>query len=382
MKASARKIFPAFFMLSGTVIGASFLALPYIAAKTGLALMLGYLLFLTVIVLIIHLFYAEVAAGTADFLRLPSYAGVYLGKTGKTVALGATVAGFLGSLLSYIIIGESFLSSLLAPLFGGMLGNSHLLYAFAFFALGAIVVFLGKKAVSEIDFLDVILFIFALVAILIFGWPSWKGANLLGGSAGIAAARTSFDFFLPYGVLLSALWGATVIPEMEEILGEHKKSLRKIVSWGVIVPAIFYLFFILVTLGIAGSEISPEGINGLKNYLPLAVGSFLLIFGIVVVFTSYISLGLALRNMLRYDFKLKKKLAWAISCFVPFLFYLVGFRNFIDVIGFVGGVALAIQGILIILMYNKIKQHWILTLPLILILLAGIVYEIIYFLNF
>jgi len=377
MKESARKIFPAFFMLSGTVIGASFLALPYIAAKTGLALMLGYLLVLTFIVVIIHLFYADVVAATADFMRLPSYARIYLGRIGKSVALVSTVIAFLGSLLAYVIIGESFLSSLLAPFFDG----SHLLYAFAFFVLGAIIVFLGKKAVSEVDFLDIILFISALAVILIFGGSSWKNANLFGGGAGITRLRTSLDFFLPYGVLLSALWGATVIPEMEEILGRYKGSLRKIVSWGVIIPAIFYLFFILATIGVAGRGISPESINGLKNYLPLAASSFLLIFGIIVVFTSYISLGLALRNTLRFDFGIKKRPAWMISCFTPFLFYLVGFRNFIDVIGFVGGVALAIQGILIILMYNKIKQRWILTLPLILILLAGIVYEIIYFLK-
>jgi amino acid permease len=392
MNSPVKKSLSAFFVLSGTVIGASFLALPYIAVKSGLALTLGYLFFLTIIVTLIHYFYAEVVASTADFLRLPSYAKIYLGEIGRIAALTATLIGFFGSLLAYIIVGADFLKGLAVSFFSDqtVFSSSHFAYAFLFFILGAVIVFFGKKAVSEVDFLDVLLFVFVLGAVSIFGWSSWKLANLSAGSGSLAAAgagpaasgRDFINLFLPYGVILSALWGATVIPEMEEILGDSKRLLKKVAPWGVIIPAIFYLFFILVVLGITGNGATSESISGLKNYLPPALGKFLFFFGLIVVFTSYVSIGLALRNMLRFDLGVKKRSAWAIACFAPFLLYLAGFRNFISVIGFVGAIALAIEGILIILMYNKIKGYRWLTLPLVLILAAGIIYEIFYFVNF
>lgn len=364
-------------MLSGTVIGASFLALPYISIKTGLFVTLGYLVFLTIVVSLIHWFYAEVAAVAPDFMRLPSYARMYLGKAGKIAALLATLIGFCGTLLAYIIIGSSFLNNLLAPFFNG----NNFLYAFLFFLFGAITVFFGVRAVSKINFLDAGLFLLVLIVISICGWPLWKASNLFVANGLGIFSYSPANFFLPYGVMLSALWGATVIPEIEDIIGKEKKLFRKIIPWGTIAPAIFYLLFILVAGGIAGENISPEAAVGLKKYLPPLASALIFLFGLIVVFTSYISISLALRNTLRFDFQIKKKTAWGIACFAPFLLYLIGFRNFIGIIGFVGAIALAIEGILIILMYNKVKNHKWLTLPLILLLAAGMVYEIIYFIN-
>src|SRR3989339_56823 len=300
MTASTKKFFSGFFTLSGTIIGASFLALPYISIRSGLLVVFGYLIVLTI---------------------------------------------------------------------------------FVFFIFGAIAVFFGIRAVSKINFLDAGLFGIVLVVVAIFGWSSWKAVNLFSGSGFGLLPQKAIDFFLPYGVILSALWGATIIPEIEEMLGVERKLFRKIVPWGTIAPAVFYLLFILVVTGIAGTEISSEAASGLKNYLPPLVSALVFLFGLIVVFSSYISIGLSLRNTLRYDFKIKKKFAWAIACFAPFFLYLIGFRNFIGIMGFVGAIALAIEGILIILMYNKIKGKWALTFPLILIFVAGIVYEIIYFLG-
>jgi len=71
-----------------------------------------------------------------------------------------------------------------------------------------------------------------------------------------------------------------------------------------------------------------------------------------------------------------------ITCFVPFFFYFLGVKNFISLISFLGGVFLGIDGILMLLMYRKIKPKrknlvWLLSL----IFVGGIIYEIIYFLR-
>jgi len=62
------------------------------------------------------------------------------------------------------------------------------------------------------------------------------------------------------------------------------------------------------------------------------------------------------------------------------LLYLAGVKSFIAVIGVVGGIMLAVDGILILLMYKKLRpERKIFVYPLILLLLGGIIYSIVYF---
>ena len=54
---------------------------------------------------------------------------------------------------------------------------------------------------------------------------------------------------LPYGVVLFALWGSALIPEIKEMLvrsglKEVRKTLRRVILWGIIISAVIYLFFI------------------------------------------------------------------------------------------------------------------------------------------
>ncbi|OIP78637.1 MAG: hypothetical protein CO002_03195 [Candidatus Portnoybacteria bacterium CG_4_8_14_3_um_filter_44_10] len=377
-----KKTIYALVTLVGTIVGVGFFALPYIASKVGIWTMLGYFLVLTPLVIIIHHFFGEVALRTKDFLRLPSFAEIYLGRWGRRVALASSVFGLIGVSLAYIIIGGQFLSNLLIPVFGG----SPLLYALVYFVFGAIMIFGGIGAISKIEFLDMVLFTIILIVLYFGAFHLMKNTNMLLGSGG---AR---DLFLPYGAILFSLWGATLIPETEEMLREEKGSLKKIVSSSIIISAVFYLLFIVAVVFISGAHTSREAIVGLKEFLGNGVITLLLIFGLVVTFTSFVAMGLTLKKVFWYDLKIGENLSWAIACFVPFFLFLLGLQDFIKVIGLVGSVGLGIEGILIILMYRKLVETKnknreesgrlvFLIYPLIAVLLLGVVYEIIYFIR-
>jgi len=65
---------------------------------------------------------------------------------------------------------------------------------------------------------------------------------------------------------------------------------------------------------------------------------------------------------------------------LPLALFLIGIKDFIGVISFVGGIMLGIDGILILLMYSKIRpERKSLLYPLALVFVLGIFYEIIYF---
>lgn len=372
MKAIIWKQILAISTLAGTIIGVGIFSLPYIAVKVGFGLMLLYLVVLTVLVTLVHLAFSEVALKTPDFLRLPGYAKLHLGNWGRKAAIVVAILGSVGALLAYIIIGGGFLANLLAPLFGG----SVLLYTILYFILGAFFIFWGIKAISKIEFWGLLLFFLSLFIILWRGFPSFEinhlASRVIDGLNG---------FFLPYGPILFALWGATMIPEIEEMLGYDKKVIKRVVAIASIIPAIFYLLFIVLVVLISGSSTSMEAIVGLRDVLGSKVTGIMFFVGFLATFTSFITIGLTLKKVFWYDLKVPHYFSWVLTCSLPFLLYLAGFQDFIKVVGLVGGSMLAFEGVLILLMYKKVKKEEarFFVYPLIFIFLIGIIYEIIYF---
>ncbi len=359
--------------ISGTIIGVGLFSLPYITMKVGIWTMLAYFLVLGAIVTIIHMLFGKVSLATPDFLRLPSFAEIHLGQWGKKVAFFSTVFGSIGGILSYIIVGGEFSTALFSPVFGG----SALIYTFIYFALGALLIYFGIGAIAKVEFWALIL-LFAILAFIFFYaqfQSVFKIENIF------AAFPEPGNWFLPYGAILYSLWGATFVPEIEEMMGENKKLLKIVLPIATLIPLLVYIFFVFLILGISGSKTTESALTGLGNFLGGPTVALALFFGILTTFTSFIAVGLTLKRVLCYDFKLKEKLAWFISCFVPLSLFLFGIKHFIPLVSFLGGVLLGIEGILIILMYQKIasKKAKFFTYPLILVFIFGVVYEIMYF---
>lgn len=331
--------------------------------------MLGYFAVLTTFAIVVHSFFAELALRTPDFKRMPGFAKLYLGKRGELAAYVSTVLALFGALLAYLLVGGEFFTELLAPYLGG----NELVYTVLYFIIGSALIFRGIKTIAKVEFWGLILFFIILLAIFFRGQAFIEPVNLF-------SAPDWSLFFLPYGVILFSLWGTALIPETEEMFGERKQTLLKIIPFAIVLPALVYLFFIYLILGITGVNTTESALGGLKAVLGDGIVSLALAFGLLTTFTSFITLGLTLKKVFWYDLGCNKNLSWVITCFLPLLLYLAGLKSFLAVIGVVGGVMLAIDGILILLMYNKIRpeRKW-LSYTLILFFLAGIVYSLMYF---
>jgi len=364
--------------ISGTIIGAGLFALPYITLQVGFWVILAYFLILGSLVVLIHLFFGELSLKTPDFKRLPGFAKVYLGKNGEIVAYTSTILGLFGAILVYLILGGKFLTELVSPQAG------TLPFTLFYFVVGAALIFYGIKAIEKVEFWGLVLFLVILFAVFFKGAAFINIENLFIGQCSMSNGQWS-NLFLPYGAILFSLWGAALIPEAEEILGKRKKMLSRIIPITILIPVLVYLFFIYIILGITGVQtteeaLSGEALSGLKDILGNGMIILALLFGLLTTFTSFVALGLTLKKVLWYDLKISKNLAWAITCFSPLILYLIGIKSFIAVIGVVGGIMLAIDGILILLMYKKIKpQRAYLVYPLIFVLLGGIIYSVIYY---
>lgn len=368
-------------VLAGTIIGVGLFSLPFITLQVGFLTIIAYFLILGGVVILIHLFFGELAIGTPDLKRLPGFAKYHLGKLAEKIAFFSSILGGFGSLLAYLIVGGEFLTNFFSPFFGG----SNLFWTLVYFLFGAFLIFKGIKAIGKIEFFSLLGFFLILFIMFFREKNTFSIENLF------LREGNNLNLFLPYGPILFSLWGASLIPEVEEMLKEKKHLLSKVITISILIAVFVYLFFIYLILGISGDKTTEFALTGLKNFVKSEIIYLALFFGILTTFTSFIALGLTLKKILWYDLKINKNLAWLITCFLPLLFFLIGFKKFIPLISFIGGVMLGIEGILILLMYRKyilsqkftsknLKIKKLAISGLILLLLIGIFYEI-YFLK-
>lgn len=338
------KLFGAVAMLIGTVVGAGIFGIPYVVSRIGFLAGFFYLLILGVVIFITTLCYTEVILRTKEEHQMAGYARQYLGKWGERIISFSLVFGIYGALLAYMVGVGDFLHALLYDYLGG----TPFLYTALFFMLASIAVFVGLKAIIKIEKVMVVVLILAVVFIFTIGLPHIEIENLM-----------SFDkmnLFLPYGVILFAFTGATVIADMRKILSGQERKMKKAILIAYVVVFVIYLAFSLVVCGISGRDTSQEAIIGLNSILGEKVFVVGAILGVLTMTTSFLTLGLVLREIFMCDYKFGRVLSWVYACFVPFIIFLLGLADFIKIIGMVGAITGGLQGILILTMYLKAKK--------------------------
>ena len=109
LKQYDKKFWAATFTLSGAVIGAGILGLPYVFAKSGFFIGLMWIIFLGIILIFVKLALGEVTLRTKGRHQLAGYAEKYLGKWAKGFMVFAVLFGIYSALLAYLIgEGDSF----------------------------------------------------------------------------------------------------------------------------------------------------------------------------------------------------------------------------------------------------------------------------------
>ena len=363
-------IFPSA-VFCGGMIGVGFLSLPYIATRAGVLAMVIYFFVVTVLMLSLNIIFVKISLKTPDFKRFPGFAKYYLGRWGQALASICIVFGTIGVLLAYIIVGGEFLTNIFSPIFGG----NNFIYTFLYFLTGSVIVFLGIRTIARVETLVLIGLIVCLVFIFLKNFWHIDLSNIL--STG--QVMSFKNLFLPFGPLVFSLWGVALIPEVEEMLIGKKKFLKKIIFGSVIAVAIFYFLFVVLIVGITGSNTTESALTGLKNFLGNGSSVAALFAGTLATFTAFIAQGIVLKKTLMFDLGVKHWQAFVMATFTPMTLFLMGFKSFISIVSFIGGVLLGIEGILILLMYKKIGGKKVVIYPLLLIFVLGIAYEIFYF---
>jgi tyrosine-specific transport protein len=361
-------------LLTGTVIGAGVLGIPYAIAQAGFLTGLLMIVLIGTAMLILNLFFGEVILRTTGNHQLPGYAEKYLGKWGKRIAVFALLFGIYGALIAYLI-GEGQALSMI-------FGLDPIIFSLLFFILVSAIVFKGLEAISksEIYFLSIVLLLVIIISTIAISSAKFNLDNL--------TTFNIYNILIPFGVILFAFRGIEAIPEMREYLIRDRKKLKKAIILGSLIPLFAYIIFSFATLGITGLNTTEIVTMGLGNSLGegmIILGS---LFAIFAMLTSFLTLALAMKEIYMFDYKLSPNKSWALTMFVPLIIFLSGATNFIKVVGITGALAGGTEGIIIVLMYWKARKHgnripefklgkkFLIGLFLILLFTVGIIYQI------
>ena len=333
------KTFIATSAIVGTIIGAGFLGIPYVVMKSGFTFGLFYLIFLAIILCITMLYLGEVVLRTNTNHQLSGYAEKYLGKKGKILMFLSLIFGIYAAILAYLIAEGKSLSFL-------FYGNTdhQLLLGIAFWLILSLIVYFGINALEEADTVGLILLFVLIISISVLMWNKIDTNNL---------SYLNFkNFFTPFGVILFAYLGFSVIPEVQRIIGKDKNLMKKSIITAHIIAFAVYTIFTLVVLGSLGFK-TPE-------ISTLALGKPFVLLGMITMFTSYLTLSIALMDNFRFDFKISKIKSWLYTILVPLsLFIILELANkaeFTKVLSVGGVLSGGLAAILILFMAKNAKK--------------------------
>lgn len=360
-------------IIMGTIVGAGILGIPYVIAKSGFLVGLAHIILIALFMMILSLYLGEIILRTHGRHQLTGYAEKYLGRWGKRLMAFSMIFGIYGALIAYLI-GEG---EALSAIFGGQ----PLFYTVIFFLVASSFVYIGAKSVSKSELILSFIKIAILLALCALLIPSVKIENLT------TMSKNIFNIFYPFGVILFAFSGIPAIVEAREVLAKNENIFKKSIIYAYLIPIIIYIIFALVVVGSTGlatTELATVGLSLISKKILI----FANLFAILTLATPFLTLGLALQEMYEYDYKLKKPLAFTLSCILPFVLFLIGIKSFVAVMGIAGALGPGLAAILIVLMFWRakkkseripeytIKKNVLLGLLLMLIFLLGAAYEI------
>lgn len=330
--------------LVGTIIGVGIFSIPFVVSKAGIIPLLILLPLLGFAQHLFHKFYAEIILADGEMHRLPGYVAKYFGENSRNIVLIIVLIASYGGLLAYIIMGGIFTHSLLEPILGG----SPFIYSSVLFLFSAFIVFFGLKLIAGVE-----LYLSALM-VLAIGLLSWRSFNHVDLSN-----YSLIDWryiFLPYGPIFFSVGGDAAIPEVCRLLANDKKKIKNVIRWGTFIPVVVTLLFVVAALGATGVNTTPDTLVGLRAFLSPTLIFIALVLGLLAVFTSFLTLAQATKEIFIWDFKIKRDVAWFLALAPPYLLYLIGLHNLTSVVSFTGSVMGGILGVILIWLFFKVKN--------------------------
>ncbi len=330
--------------LVGSTVGVGIYGIPFVFARASFGMGVMMLVLVAILVLFTNLLYGEIILRTHVRHQFVGYVNTYLGSFSRKLNIFNFWISVYGSLVGTIIIS----GELLHTIIGSYISTTPFILSTFFIILTAILISSGLRTVSRFDFIMMLVFGAIVWLFTVFGLPHVHLSHIMFG--------VNSYWLLPLGVLLFATNGIFGVPLMREVLVGSEHKMRKAIITGTLIPVGLYLLFAFIVVGISGEATSSDAFAGLKGLLGSRIITIGALFGFLTSTTIFLNSAVALRESLHEDFKFKSYWSWILVILVPYTLFALGLRNFINTIGIVGGVGIALDMLLLVLMYARARK--------------------------
>jgi len=329
-------------VVAAATIGEGVFAVPYIIQASGWLVALGYFVAVIAIVSVAHILYLRTLVAVNEKERLLGLARKYFGAPGFWIGFVAIVVGLLLGFVAYLVLGAQFLRILFPGLPSG--------FALAiFWILLACLVWGSEGKIAWFEGVGIALVSFAILFIF-FSGHSATFFNMV-------PIAVPGGFLLPLGVVIFALAGWTSVEPVYELAyrnddeGVGKKTLT--------FPAIFALFvfgsafagllYWLFAAGVIGTvpQVTADTISGIAAW-PLWRKDILAAVGLLSVCVVSVPIAREIRGAMEKDLGWNSFFSRGAIILLPLAAVLLGFNDFLAIVGIAGGIFISTQYLLII----------------------------------
>ncbi len=347
MKASKLTVWEAACIITGYGIGAGVLSMPYLAARNGLLVSTGILVVAFLVSYLLHLMIAEIALKEESGGQIISCLNRFLFRGKWKTPL---------SVLFFVLMGLILITNLAAYISGAqevivsLLPISPLLASLLFYAVAAVVVLLGLKAVGLSEKYTVAA-IFVLIGIL-------AAASLLHIRNPLRLAPGSFREGLAYyGLAMFALSAFFSVPQAVEGLEGDAAKIKKAVFLGLFNTFIL-VFVISICSLLSSTEITEVAIVGWSAGIGMWAQVISSLFTILAMLTTYWSLSLALGSIVEDMLHPGKRLSWLFATLPSFLLVFLGLSGFMELMRTAGGLIAIVIAFLVVPAFHNARKEF------------------------
>ncbi len=338
-------------VVAAATIGEGVFAIPYVIVTAGWGIALGYFAAIAAIVSAAHVLYLRTLAAGGEKRRLLGLVRDHFGEAGFWTGFVAVVGGILLGFTAYLVLGARLLKILLPAL------SAPASFAL-FWLILSIIVWMSEGRIAGLEAAGVTLVLTAIVFVFVSGDPA----------AAFAAVPVVVpdQFFLPFGVILFSFAGWTSVEQVYEIMHRDGATNGAVANGGggrgrsgtfwlfaagtAFVGMLYWLF----AAGVIGTmpHIAADTISGIGAW-PAWRRDLLALVGLFSIAVVSFPLARELRSAMEKDLRWNPLLSRALIVLLPLAAVLLGFKNFLSIIGLAGGFFIAMQYLLIIFVGRK-----------------------------
>ncbi len=357
-------ILESIFIVISTIIGLGVFILPYAYIHSGIYFWISFFILLFAF-LILHLAYGELIFYVKEKHNLPGLAEKFLGSHFKKYIW---ILDFWGTQLvfwAYLIALPSIIGSIIFinPLF------LKLIIVFSIILLIAFETNIFARADSFITLLLLLIFIWIIFIFL----PKIDLANL---------EFNFLDPILSYGILIFALTGYSSLQIAYDLIGPDKRKFILINIVSFLLVGLLYALFVIAVAGILGKNVSQEAIFSLSKIIDKKTLLLLVSLAFLNIYTTFVALAFYLKRGLCADFGLTKFKSWLYTSLPILIFVFLDFKNLAKLISAIGSLFIALNLIVILVCYLKLKEKKYFPIPNFVIYLLIVLFVIGFILNF